>query len=223
MKSKVIKFCYSIIVLLGIGLVYGWSVFVEPLEREFGWQRSDTSLTFTISMSALCIGLLLGGYINRLNDKPFITLVAAGILIFTGFFFTSNAMQLWQFYIFYGVFSGLGTGLAYVEIIAICGMMFPHKKGLTSGILFMAFGLGAFVLGTVCSALMGLIGWRVIFRIIGVLFGIMLLIEGCMLKSECKERKVTNKEMSLSEGDNKSTVPLQMIKRKEFLFFFTSG
>ncbi len=220
MKSKVVKFCYSIIVLLGIGLVYGWSVFVEPLEREFDWQRSDTSLTFTISMSALCIGLLIGGYINRLSDKPFITLTASGILIFTGFFFTSNAMQLWQFYVFYGVFSGLGTGLAYVEIIAICGMIFPKKKGFVSGILFMSFGLGAFVLGTTCSALIDIIGWRIIFRAIGILFGFMLIIEGGILKSECKNKKVINAEIAMPEGYNKDVISLQMIKKKEFILFY---
>ena len=42
----------SVLMLLCIGLIYGWSIFVAPLEKEFGWARSQTSLTFTISMAA---------------------------------------------------------------------------------------------------------------------------------------------------------------------------
>lgn len=207
-------------VLLGIGLVYGWSVFVEPLEREFGWQRSDTSLTFTISMSALCIGLLIGGYINKSSDKPVLTLAVSGVLIFTGFFFTSNAMELWEFYAFYGIFSGLGTGLAYVEIIAVCGMIFPKKKGLMSGLLFMAFGLGALVLGTLCSSLMDIIGWRAIFRGTGILFGALIIAEGFILKTECRTNTESNAEASLSEDNSENVPTLKMIRKKEFILFY---
>lgn len=220
MINKLIKFCYSIIVLLGIGLVYGWSVFVAPLEAEFGWNRADTALTFTISMSALCIGLLIGGYINRTSDKPILTLTIAGVLIFSGLFLTSSAIEIWQFYVFYGMFSGLGTGLAYVEIIAVGGMMFPNKKGLISGILFMAFGLGALILGTVCSTLMGVIGWRTIFKAIGILFGISIFVEGFVLKSECEKRNEYNLEVKNTDKSNKYVSTFEMIKRKEFILFY---
>ena len=32
---------------LVLGSFYAWSVFVLPLEQEFGWARSETSLTFS--------------------------------------------------------------------------------------------------------------------------------------------------------------------------------
>ena len=35
---------------LALGSLYGWSVFVLPLEKEFGWTRSSTSWVFTIAI-----------------------------------------------------------------------------------------------------------------------------------------------------------------------------
>ena len=32
---------------LALGSLYAWSVFVAPLEKEFGWKRADTSQVFT--------------------------------------------------------------------------------------------------------------------------------------------------------------------------------
>ena len=32
---------------LALGTLYGWSVFVAPLESRFGWKRADTSMVFT--------------------------------------------------------------------------------------------------------------------------------------------------------------------------------
>ena len=33
----------GVLMNLALGSLYAWSVFVVPLEREFGWTRADTS------------------------------------------------------------------------------------------------------------------------------------------------------------------------------------
>ena len=35
---------------LALGTLYAWSVFVAPLERQFGWTRAQTSMVFTIAV-----------------------------------------------------------------------------------------------------------------------------------------------------------------------------
>ena len=34
---------------LALGTLYGWSVFVAPLEKQFGWKRADNSARFAKS------------------------------------------------------------------------------------------------------------------------------------------------------------------------------
>ena len=35
---------------IALGTLYAWSVFVAPLEKEFGWKRAQTSNVFTLSL-----------------------------------------------------------------------------------------------------------------------------------------------------------------------------
>ena len=39
----------ALLMNLPLGALYAWSIFVLPLEQEFGWTRTDTSWVFTIA------------------------------------------------------------------------------------------------------------------------------------------------------------------------------
>ncbi len=108
MKQKIITIGATIILLMGLGLIYGYSIFVNPLEQEFGWNRSETSLTFTISMIAMSTGVMASGYFNNKSEgkRSVITMSISACLIAVGFIITSFTNRLISFYIFYGVFGG---------------------------------------------------------------------------------------------------------------------
>ncbi len=64
--NKKIRLFYGVvgfILLIFLGVSYAWSIFVQPLEEEFGWLRSQTSIAFTISMVFFCVGNLAAGRI----------------------------------------------------------------------------------------------------------------------------------------------------------------
>jgi len=48
------------------GTLYAWSVFVAPLEKEFGWKRAQTSNVFTIAVVIFALSFIVAG---RLQDK----------------------------------------------------------------------------------------------------------------------------------------------------------
>src|SRR2546428_12542141 len=66
---------------LALGSLYAWSVFVAPLEKEFGWKRADTSWIFTWAVVVFAIAFIVAG---RLQDKlgPF-KIFLVGCLLFT--------------------------------------------------------------------------------------------------------------------------------------------
>src|SRR5260370_30705869 len=51
---------------LALGTLYAWSVFVAPLEKQFGWNRADTSMVFTIAIAVMALTFLVAG---RIQDK----------------------------------------------------------------------------------------------------------------------------------------------------------
>src|SRR2546428_4815369 len=70
---------------LALGSAYAWSVFVAPLEKDFGWKRADTAMIFTILIFVFAISFVLAG---RLQDKkgPLWGSVIGGALVSIGFF-----------------------------------------------------------------------------------------------------------------------------------------
>jgi fucose permease len=51
------------------------------------------------------------------------------------------------------VIAGFGNGMAYITPVAVVTKWFPDKRGLTSGMVVMGFGLGAFFYGFVLKAI----------------------------------------------------------------------
>src|ERR1035437_4026128 len=92
----------GLLMTLALGTLYAWSVFVTPLENEFGWKRAQTSTVFTFAVVVFAASLLLAG---RLQDRigPFWISVTGSILITLSFFLFSYTSSLYYLYFFYGV------------------------------------------------------------------------------------------------------------------------
>ena len=110
----------ALIVQVMLGTVYAFSVFVKPLQTEFGWDRSTTQWAFSIALASFAITMIPAG---RLQDRIGPRKVAAigGILL--GLSFLLGAVLVansrpWALYLTYGVVGGAGIGFAYVCPIA---------------------------------------------------------------------------------------------------------
>ena len=236
MKLKILTIIISLLTLIFLGLIYAWSIFVVPLENEFGWSRSETSLTFTISIMAFCLSMMFGGFFNGKKDKPLISLIIAAVLIAAGFVMTSRAGSLLGFYICYGVCCGAGVGFSYVEIISVISKWFPARQGLMSGTMMMAYGMGAMILGPICTALMGSIGWRSVFVLLGVIMSLLLALSGILMQTAnalAPAAKASDPELDPDLNETSSEQlspqissndksPAQAVRTLEFwiLFFF---
>lgn len=216
----------GVIAMLFAGVLYAWSILKTPLSLEFGWSASQLALNFTIAMSFFCIGGLLGAQISkRLGHK--IALIIAGLLSAFGFVMTSllHDTSVLMLYISYGVFAGMGIGIAYNVLIATVSAWFPDKKGLCSGCLMMGFGASALVLGNVANTLFNSrFGWRSTYIILGIAICVILLLSALLLQKpgleivfpEQKSIKVTQTEVF----EQKDYTSLQMLSRYSFWFAF---
>lgn len=174
-KKRWLLVALSIFVLLLLGLVYAWSIFVAPLELEFGWLRSETSMAFSICMSMFCMGGIFSGLMLRRFHTKVIIIVCA-LCLLGGFAMASRVTSLTGLYLSYGLLVGFAVGAGYNAILSAVLRWFPEKVGLVSGLLMMGFGFGGMILGTVGSSLIESIGWRATFMAIGVSFAAVIFI-----------------------------------------------
>ncbi|MBQ2284065.1 MAG: MFS transporter [Clostridia bacterium] len=216
----------GVIAMLFAGILYAWSILKSPLAQDFGWGKSQLALAFTIAMTFFCIGGLLGA---RLADRAghCAALIVAGVFSALGFILTGmlDNVSVVVLYVTYGVFAGLGIGIAYNVVIATVSAWFPDKKGLCSGWLMMGFGASALVLGNVADAMFkSYIGWRSAYIILGIAVFVVLILAGILIKKpgadvvlpEAKKAKNTSEEAF----GKKDYTTLQMLKRPSFWMAF---
>jgi MFS transporter, OFA family, oxalate/formate antiporter len=170
----------GIVLFLFLGMLYAWSLFIAPLEKDFGWTRAQTSLIFTISIVFFCLGGMSGGFITG-RKSPGFTILISSVFLLCGFAASSQINTLTGIYITYGVISGFGIGLSYNAIISTVTRWFPEKMGAISGFLLMGFGFGGLLLGSTASQLIKAFGWRETFLLLGIAFGIILFIGSRLL------------------------------------------
>lgn len=168
---------------LALGTLYAWSVFVAPLEKQFGWKRADTSMVFTIAAAMVALGFVVAG---RIQDKigPFYCSLAGSVLVSLGFFLSSYTTSLTFLFICFGVIGGLGSGFGYATPIPVMAKWFPDKRGLAVGLAVGGYGAGSAIFGPLAQLkLIPAYGVPATFRILGVIFLVMTLIGAFLLRN----------------------------------------
>ncbi len=135
----------AILVQIILGTVYAFSVFVRPLEAEFGWTRATTQWAFSLALASFAITMIPAGRLqDRIGPRKVATL--GGILLGASFLLGAllvRADRPWALYITYGLLGGAGIGFGYVCPIAALVKWYPDKKGLITGLAVAGFGAGA--------------------------------------------------------------------------------
>lgn len=71
----------TIIVQIGLGTIYTWSLFNQPLVSKFGWNLNSVAITFSITSFSLSFSTLFAGKLQqKLGLRKLIA--TAGIVLF---------------------------------------------------------------------------------------------------------------------------------------------
>lgn len=168
---------------MALGTLYGWSVFVAPLEERFGWKRADTSMVFTIAVIVFALSFVLAG---RIQDKygPLPCSLTGGILVSLGFYLCAYTSSLNYLFVCFGVIGGLGNGFGYATPIPVMAKWFPDRRGLAVGLAVGGYGAGSAIFGPLAQLmLIPAFGLPVTFQILGAIFLVMTLLGALLLRN----------------------------------------
>lgn len=210
----------TIIAQIGLGTIYTWSLFNQPLVNKFGWELSKVALTFSITSFSLAFATLFAGKLqDKLGIRKLISI--AGIVMGIGLVLTSKVTSISMLYIMAGVIVGAADGIAYITTLSNCIKWFPEKKGLISGISVGAYGTGSLLFKYINGSLINSKGVSETF----VYWGIMAMILVVVGAQFLKDASVTVENSSVNAGGNNFTVR-QMLRTRQayllFIVFFTA-
>lgn len=216
---------FSIIVA---GIVMSSSgVFIDPLEKEFGWDRSIIALAFAISLFLYGIsGPFMAALLEVIGLKKM--MIVSMATLFTGIMLTLIMNQSWQMIMIWGVIIGLGASL-FLTVVSpyVANHWFEKRRGLAVGILTASTATGQLILLPVLAAIIEKYSWRWAIALFMVLSFIMLIIILLFMKNTPKDVGILpygleKERQESNKGEKKNPIVLafnglfEAVKVKEF-------
>lgn len=208
-----------IAVILGaaLGMLAGYAplfnatagVFVKPLAAEFGWGRSEASLSYAASMFGLAIvSPLVGTMMDRFGIRRVIAVSALVFGVATACMALQNGSKaLWvSLSVVVGIFGAATSVLGYLTVLP---QWFDRRLGLALGIAMCGLGAGTVLMPATAQYLVTGYGWRTAYVVLG-LSSIVLSLVACTL---LRERKASGIDMKRSMATAVDGVPLRQALR----------
>ncbi len=197
---------------LFLGIIYIWSVFVDPVSLHFSWESENVKLTSSYMFCFFVFGIVLSGKIQSMLSSSK-TVLLGGALLSLGLISSSFLPSDLGFllYITYGCIGGLGVGIGYNTIITTAQNNFPDKRGLATGISVCTFGLSTVVFTPLISYLLQTINLTNTFLVLGIGFLAITLCFFSFIKVFPNDYSALKAVKTQIEH-----TPKQMVKRKTF-------
>jgi OFA family oxalate/formate antiporter-like MFS transporter len=208
----------ALLMNLSLGSLYAWSIFVAPLEKEFGWNRAQTSITFTVAVFVFGMSFVIAG---RLQDKlgPFRISLIGAVFLSLGLILASRTDSLMWIYISLGGVMGFGNGFGYATPIPVLSKWFPDKRGLAVGLAVAGYGAGSAILAFAVPPMLKSVGWRGTFLWLGIGYFVATMIGAFLLKNPpvgWKPAGWSPAPASKSVATTRDYSPSEMVRTKQF-------
>lgn len=189
----------TIIVQMGLGTIYTWSLFNQPLGEKFSWSLGAVATTFSITSFSLAIATLFAGRLQERIGIRKLTLIS-GIILGLGLIASSFATSLGMIYLLAGIVVGFADGTAYITTLSNLIKWFPERKGLISGISVGAFGTGSLLFKYVNASLIANQGVSLAFFYWGIIVMVLVGAGSFLLREKIVAPQTANSLQLASAG-----------------------
>ena len=163
----------TLILIAGAGVRSAPGVMLLPMQAVTGWSLPAISLAASLGLLLFgLVGPLSGALMDRFGPR---WMMIAGLALLIVSLVASAVMQAqWQLFLFWGVLSGLGSGMVGgVMGAAVASRWFVAQRGLVVGIFGAATSAGQLIFVPLLMQTVLTIGWRTSIVSLAVLMAVM--------------------------------------------------
>jgi MFS family permease len=194
------------VTLVGFGSAYTFSAFVESLQRDFAASRGSVSLVFSLAgFLYFGLGIVSGPLADRWGSRRLS--IVGMMLVGLGLCFASVARTLTEVYVAYGLGIGLGVGCSYVPALGAVQRWFVKRRGFASGLAVSGIGVGTLVMPPLASVLVGTLGWRHAYLVLGVGAGVVGVGMALLIENDPRDRGLAPDGDLLQAGSHAGVPP----------------
>lgn len=159
---------------------WAYGLYIEPLEAEFGWSRTEVSLGFSISFVVAGLSSpLVGRWIDSRGPRS--AIVVGALLTAASYLLLATTSSLWQWYAYSSVNALFRQLMFFIPFQVLITRWFDRRRGIALGIFGTGFSLGGFVFVPVMAAVIEGFEWRGGFVLSGLAIAAVFLPIGVLL------------------------------------------
>lgn len=162
-------------------LQYGWTLFVLPIQHQWGWTKAEIQIAFTIFiLLETWLVPFEGAIVDRIGPRWMI--FAGGIATFLAWFINSRASSLGMLYLG-GAVAGFAGGAVYGTCVGNALKWFPDKRGLCAGLTAAGFGAGAALTIAPIRSMINTDGYQHTFLVFAIIYGAIIITVSNFIKA----------------------------------------
>jgi MFS family permease len=194
-------------------VVITFGVFFIPVQEAFGWDRGQVAAAFAIATIGIALAQpVTGALVDRYGAKRTIMPAAVlfGLMLIS--LYTLSA-ALWYFYLLYFFLGVFGSGTTSVPYAKVISGWFDRRRGLALALAIAGSSVGSAIVPPLAQALIGSVGWRLAYVILGSLVICVVL---PVVKLFLKERPDPDEPGRTEEMGESHRVDFGMTRREAF-------
>jgi len=226
LQSRWLILFFSILSMIAVAnYQYGWTLFVNPIQKQFGLSTATlVQVTFTVFvLLETWLVPFEGWLVDRFGPRNLV--LVGGIVAGLGWYLAAGARDLTGLYLAYSL-SGIGAGIVYGTAIGSALKWFPDHRGLAAGLTAAGFGAGSALTVQPIQDMITSAGYQATFQQWGILQGILVVIAALFLKAPPKGwlPRTWTLEARAAEVKKRQTAldftPAEMASTKQFWMLY---
>jgi OFA family oxalate/formate antiporter-like MFS transporter len=210
-----------ICMVLIANLQYGWTLFVNPINKAHGWSIAEIQLAFSIFIALETWLTPVQGWIVDVigpRNGPRLMVAFGGVAVALGWVVNAYAESLTALYAG-AVISGIGGGAVYATCVGQAVKWFPDRRGLAVGLTAAGYGAGAAISVVPIRMVIASSGYESAFLWFGLIQGgVVFLVAWLMRAPEAGEATVSS--VTKVAQTSKSYTPLEVLRNPVFWLLY---
>ena len=177
-------FCILCMVLIA-NLQYGWTLFVNPINKAHGWSLASIQFAFSIFIALeTWLTPIEGWIVDNLGARrgPKLVVAFGGVMVALGWIINSYAQSLEMLYLG-AVVGGTGGGAVYATCVGQAVKWFPDRRGLAVGLTAAGYGAGSALSVIPIRAVIDSVGYEAAFFWFGIVQGGVVFLLAWLLRA----------------------------------------
>jgi len=210
-----------ICMVLIANLQYGWTLFVNPINKAHGWSIAEIQLAFSIFIALeTWLTPVEGWIVDAIGPRNGARLMVAfgGVMVALGWITNAYAQSLTALYAG-AVIAGIGGGAVYATCVGQAVKWFPDRRGLAVGLTAAGYGAGAAISVVPIRAVIASNGYEAAFLWFGIIQGGVVFIIAWLLRAPEPGETATVSAPKVAQSA-RSFTPLEVLANPVFWLLY---